>query len=144
MIKKICIINGPNLNLLGHRETNIYGNLNLEEINLNLKKKFSEIEFLFYQSNSEYELIDAIQDAGKNCDALIINAGAYSHTSIAMADAISAINISTISVHISNIYKREEYRHIDLISEKCEGAIIGLGTIGYELAIECIIEKNKK
>ncbi|MFM2225438.1 MAG: hypothetical protein RJA07_1640 [Bacteroidota bacterium] len=144
MIKKICIINGPNLNLLGNRQTNIYGNSSLEEINLNLKNKFSEIEFSFFQSNNEDKLIDAIQDAGKNCDALIINAGAYSHTSIAMADAVSAINISTISVHISNIYKREEYRHIDLISEKCDGAIIGLGIIGYELAIECIIEKNKK
>ncbi|MEY4876218.1 MAG: hypothetical protein RL708_1367 [Bacteroidota bacterium] len=144
MIKKISIINGPNLNLLGNRETNIYGNSSLVDINLNLKNNFSEIEFSFYQSNNEDELVNAIQYAGENCDALIINAGAYSHTSIAMADAISAINISTISVHISNVYKREEYRHIDLISEKCDGAIIGLGTIGYELAVECILDKNKK
>ena len=144
MIQKICIINGPNLNLLGNRELSIYGNTTLHSINQSIKEKFTQIEFDFFQSNKEDELVEKIQRINKNADALVINGGAYSHTSIAIADAIAAINIPTISVHISNIYKREEYRNIDLISEKCNGAIIGLGIIGYELAVECILDKNKK
>lgn len=141
MTKKICIINGPNLNLLGNREIEIYGNQNLDDINNDLAKKFSDVEFLFFQSNNEHELIEKIHSIRKSYNALIINGGGFSHTSIAISDAISALTIPCISVHISNIYKRESYRTIDLISEKCDGAIIGLGTIGYELAVECLLDK---
>jgi 3-dehydroquinate dehydratase-2 len=141
MIQKIYIINGPNLNLLGNREIGIYGTENLDHINTELQKKFSSLNFHFFQSNNEYELINKIQEAGINADALVINAGAFSHTSIAIADAISATTIPSISVHISNIYNREKYRHTDLISDKCGGAIIGLGTIGYQLAVDCLLEK---
>ena len=141
---KICIINGPNLNFLGLRQPEIYGNESLDSINQNLIKKFEEVSFTFFQSNNENELISKIQNSGTDFDGLVINGGAFSHTSIAMADALASIKVPRISVHISNIFKREAYRHVDFISEKCDGAIIGLGNIGYELAVECILDKIKE
>lgn len=142
---KICIINGPNLNFLGLRQPEIYGNQSLDSINQNLIEKFKEeVSFTFFQSNNENELITKIQHLGNDCDGLVINGGAFSHTSIAIADALASIKIPRISVHISNIFNREDYRHIDFISEKCDGAIIGLGKIGYELAVECILDKIKE
>ena len=141
---KICIINGPNLNFLGLRQPEIYGNESLDSINQNLIKKFEEVSFTFFQSNNENELISKIQNSGTDCDGLVINGGAFSHTSIAIADALASIKVPRISVHISNIFNRETYRHVDFISEKCDGAIIGLGNIGYELAVECILDKIKE
>jgi len=140
---KISIINGPNLNMLGVRQPEIYGNQTLDSINKDLLEKFKGISFIFFQSNNENELINQIQFSGESTDALVINGGAFSHTSIGIADAIASIKIPCISVHISNIFNRESYRNIDLISEKCNGAIIGLGTVGYEMAVECILDKLK-
>ncbi|MEY2830448.1 MAG: hypothetical protein RIQ33_2306 [Bacteroidota bacterium] len=139
MSNTIHIINGPNLNLLGTRQPEIYGNETLETIESNLQTAFPQLAFSFFQSNIEGEIIDAIQTSKAN--GMIINAGGFSHTSVAIADAISSISIPVISVHISNIYQREEYRKQDLISEKCDGAIIGLGINGYELAIDCLMDK---
>ncbi|MEN9522801.1 MAG: type 3-dehydroquinate dehydratase [Bacteroidota bacterium] len=141
-MKKIILINGPNLNLLGTREVNIYGSETIESINKKLQLKFTNVEFTFFQSNFEGELVDKIQLHSKSHDGLIINAGAYSHTSVAIADAISAIKIPSVSVHISNIYNRESFRHVDLISSKCNGAIIGVGTIGYEFAVDYILDNK--
>lgn len=139
---KILVINGPNLNLLGNRETNIYGELTLDEINQKIKDKFSKVENLeidFYQSNYEGDIISKLHSAVGNYDGVVINPGAYSHYSIAILDAIKAYNIITIEVHISNIYKREEYRRKSVISEGCYGVISGLGYYGYILAIESIL-----
>jgi 3-dehydroquinate dehydratase-2 len=135
----IHIINGPNLNLLGTRQPEIYGNETLETIQSNVQTAFPQLAFSFFQSNIEGEIIDAIQTSKAN--GMIINAGGFSHTSVAIADAITSISIPIISVHISNIYQREVFRHIDLIGEKCQGSIIGLGIKGYELAVDCLIDK---
>ena len=140
MKKKILVLNGPNLNLLGERELSIYGTTTLDAINSNLQQQFTAIEFTFLQSNNESELINVIQNAAKQTDGVIINVGGFSHTSIAIADAIAAIKIPTIAVHISNIYNRENFRHIDIVGEKCVGNITGMGIEGYQLAVQCLIE----
>jgi 3-dehydroquinate dehydratase II len=132
---KIAIINGPNLNLLGTREPGIYGNQSFEEYFEALKAKFPGIEFLYFQSNVEGELINEIQRVGFQYDGIIINPGGYTHTSVALGDAIAAIKTPVIEVHISNIFGREEFRKLSHVSGKSVGVISGLGLRGYELAL---------
>ena len=132
---QITIINGPNLNLLGKRETSVYGDMSFEVFFEQLKKKFPEVRFEYFQSNIEGELIDAVQNAGFSGDGIILNPGGYTHTSVALGDAIAAITTPVIEVHISNVHAREEFRHISHVSAKCRGSIIGLGMRGYELAV---------
>jgi len=132
---KLIIINGPNLNLLGIREKKIYGNTSFESYFKILKKKYSKIQLEYYQSNHEGELIEKIQETGFDYDGIIINAGGFTHTSIALRDAISSINLPAVEVHISNIFSREEFRKKSYLSDVCEGIISGLGLIGYDLAI---------
>jgi 3-dehydroquinate dehydratase II len=140
---KIQIINGPNLNLLGKRETSIYGNQSFEEFFETLKRRFTEIELSYYQSNIEGELINKIHEVGFSYDGIILNAGAYTHTSVALHDAIGGIKTPVIEVHISNVYAREEFRHKSLITSKCLGLLTGFGMEGYALAIEYLKNKNK-
>lgn len=132
----IAIINGPNLNLLGTRETDIYGNMSFETFLDGLKQRYKEVNFHYYQSNVEGELVNYMHLCRGNTDGILFNGAAYTHTSVALADAIAAINIPVIEVHISNIYAREEYRHISLTASKCAGCITGLGLKGYELALQ--------
>ena len=132
---KLIIINGPNLNLLGIREKNIYGNTSFESYFKILKKKYSKIQLEYYQSNHEGELIEKIQETGFDYDGIIINAGGFTHTSVALRDAISSINSPAVEVHISNILSREEFRKKSYLSDVCEGIISGLGLIGYDFAI---------
>jgi 3-dehydroquinate dehydratase-2 len=132
---KILIINGPNLNLLGKREPEVYGSTSFEEFFEFLKKTFPEIQLEYFQSNVEGKLIDKIHEVGFSYDAILLNAGGYTHTSIAISDAIASVTTPTLEVHISNIYKREEFRHKSIISKSCVGMISGLGLKGYELGI---------
>ena len=133
---KIAVINGPNLNLLGTREPEIYGSRPFEEYFKELKSIFSNYDLEYFQSNSEGHLVDKIQEAGQVCDGIVLNAGAYTHTSAAIGDAVAAIGIPTIEVHISNVFAREEFRHKSFISPFAKGLIVGLGLDGYKLAIE--------
>ncbi len=135
------IINGPNLNLLGTREVDIYGNISFESYLVNLKKKYSEIDIDFFQSNIEGELINKIQEVGFNFDGIVLNAAAYTHTSVGISDSIAAIQSPVIEVHISNIHAREEFRSKSLISKNVKGIICGFGLKSYDLAIESIIYK---
>lgn len=136
---KILVINGPNLNLLGKREPMLYGHQSFEDYLEELQHKFSTDNIDYFQSNTEGEIINAIHQAEvDNIDAIVINAGGYSHTSVAIADAISAIQLPVISVHITNIYNREEERHKELLSKYVKGGIFGLGIMGYELAIRSL------
>lgn len=132
---KIQIINGPNLNLLGKREPEVYGSISFEDYFETLKKTFPELELHYYQSNVEGELINKIHQVGFSYDAILLNAGGYTHTSVAISDAIAGVTTPTLEVHISNIYKREEFRHKSIISKSCVGMISGLGLKGYELGI---------
>lgn len=136
---QLIIINGPNLNLLGKRETSIYGDLTFEEFFGQLEKKFPQIDLEYYQSNIEGELINKIQEVGFTFDGIILNAGGYTHTSVALRDSIAAIKTPVIEVHISNIFAREEFRHTSLIAPKCKGSISGFGMDSYRLAIESFI-----
>jgi 3-dehydroquinate dehydratase II len=138
---KIQIINGPNLNLLGKREPSVYGNQSFEEFFETLKKRFSSLELHYYQSNVEGEIINKLHDIGFSFDGIIVNAGAYTHTSVAIHDAIGAIKTPVVEVHISNVYAREEFRHKSLITSKCAGMMTGFGMEGYALALEYF--KNK-
>ncbi len=133
---KLAIINGPNLNLLGKREKNIYGNMGLDEYLDKLKAKHTNIEFLFYQSNVEGEIINKLHEVGFTYDGIILNAGAYTHTSIAIADAVAALTTPVIEVHISNIFAREDFRHVSYLGAKCKGSISGFGLESYELALQ--------
>lgn len=137
----ITIINGPNLNLLGKRETDIYGNQPFELYLETLKSKYPDILFSYYQSNVEGELINYIHNVGFAVDGIILNPAGYTHTSVALGDAIAAIKTPVIEVHISNTAAREEFRHISHVSAKCMGTIIGLGMKGYELALQYFIFK---
>jgi 3-dehydroquinate dehydratase-2 len=137
---KICIINGPNLNLLGKREPEVYGNQTFEEYFTTLQIKYPAIEFTYYQSNIEGELIGKIQEFGFSYDGIILNAGAYTHTSIGIGDAIKAITTPVIEVHISNTYSRESFRHQSYISGNAKGVILGFGLKSYELAVLSFIE----
>lgn len=132
---KTHIINGPNLNLLGQREPGVYGSESFDSFFEKLKAEFPENEFSYFQSNVEGELINNLHENGFNTDGIIINAGGYTHTSVAIADAIAAIKTPVIEVHISNIFAREEYRHISLIAGKCIGSISGFGLDSYRLAV---------
>ncbi|SEF54265.1 type II 3-dehydroquinate dehydratase [Algoriphagus boritolerans] len=132
---KIQIINGPNLNLLGKREPEIYGSETFEDYFENLQKRFPQVELHYYQSNVEGELINKIHEVGFSFDAILLNAGGYTHTSVAISDAISGVTTPAVEVHISNIYKREEFRHKSIISKSCVGMISGLGLKGYELGV---------
>ncbi|MEN7549907.1 type II 3-dehydroquinate dehydratase [Rapidithrix thailandica] len=140
MKKEILILNGPNLNLLGKREPDIYGSTTFEEYYASLEKKYPEVTFRYFQSNSEGALVDKIHEVGFEIDGIVMNAGAYTHTSIAIADAISAVKSPVVEVHISNVAKRETFRHISYMAKSCVGSIIGLGLKGYELAVEYLIE----
>jgi 3-dehydroquinate dehydratase-2 len=137
---KIAIINGPNLNLLGKREPDVYGSESFENYFEKLKAIFPTITFEYFQSNVEGELINAIQQYGFSFDGIIFNPGGYTHTSVAIGDAIAAINAKVIEVHISNIFAREEFRKNSHVSAKCVGVISGLGLKGYELAASWIIK----
>ncbi|NQW43474.1 MAG: type II 3-dehydroquinate dehydratase [Bacteroidetes bacterium] len=140
-VKKVLLIHGPNLNLLGIREPEKYGHMTSELMVENLKLKFKDIELTYFQSNVEGEIVNNIQQAKEIIDGILINAGGFSHTSVAIADAIRSINLPVIAVHITNIYQREGYRHADIVGESCKGAIVGLGIEGYELAMECLMEE---
>lgn len=134
-MKKIAIINGPNLNLLGKREPGIYGSQSFEEFFAELKTKFPVVEFHYYQSNVEGELINELQRVGFSYDGIILNPGGYTHTSVAIGDAIAAIKTPVVEVHISNVHAREDFRKLSHVSGKAAGSIIGLGLKGYELAV---------
>ena len=136
---KIAIINGPNLNLLGTREPGIYGNQSFEQYFEELKTNYPAIEFLYYQSNVEGELINEIQRVGFSYDGIIINPGGYTHTSVALGDAIAAIKTPVVEVHISNIFGREDFRKLSHVSGKSIGVISGLGLKGYLLAVEYFV-----
>ena len=136
---KIAIINGPNLNLLGKRETDIYGNMSFEQFLESLKKKYSNIEISYFQSNVEGELINELQRVGFEYDGIIFNPGGYTHTSVAIGDAIAGIKTPVVEVHISNVHAREDFRKLSHVSAKAVGSIVGLGLKGYELAIEWLI-----
>ena len=137
---KLIIINGPNLNLLGVREPSVYGNQTFEQYFAELKKTFPNLTIEYFQSNVEGELINKLHEVGFSYDGIILNAGGYTHTSIAIADAISSIKTPVIEVHISNIYAREAYRHNSLIASKCKGNIGGFGLDSYRLAMESFIK----
>lgn len=136
---KICIINGPNLNLLGKREPEIYGSLTFEEYFTSLQIKFPSIAFSSYQSNIEGELINKIQEFGFDYDGIILNAGAYTHTSVGIGDAVKAVTTPVIEVHISNTYSRESFRHQSYISGNAKGVILGFGLNSYELAVQSFL-----
>lgn len=142
-MSNILIINGPNLNLLGKREPTVYGHTSFEDYFEQLQKKYSQKVNLFYfQSNHEGALIDKIHEVGFSYDGIILNAGAYTHTSIALHDAIKAISTPVIEVHISNIHAREEFRHHSMIASACEGSVAGLGLLSYNVAIDYFIITN--
>ena len=136
---KICIVNGPNLNLLGKREPEVYGSQSFEEYLVQLKSKFSSIEFDYFQSNIEGELIGKIQEVGFSYDGIILNAGAYAHTSIGIGDAVKAITTPVIEVHISNTFGRESFRHQSYISGNAKGVILGFGLNSYDLAVQSFL-----
>ena len=137
---KIVIINGPNLNLQGTREPEVYGDTTFETLMERLRKRFADVEFEYFQSNVEGLLIDKIHAVGFEADGIIINAGGYSHTSVALHDAIAAVKAPTVEVHLSNIFAREEYRHHSLLTSACRGMICGMGMSGYEAAVSCLTE----
>ncbi|MGZ5190870.1 MAG: type II 3-dehydroquinate dehydratase [Flavisolibacter sp.] len=137
---RISIINGPNLNLLGKRETDIYGNMPFEEFLEQLKTKFPNVEFSYFQSNVEGELINEIQRVGFNHDGIVLNPAGYTHSSIAIGDAIAAIKTPVIEVHISNVHAREDFRKLSHVSGKSLGSIFGLGLKGYELAVQFFVD----
>lgn len=139
---KILIANGPNLNLLGKRETSIYGSQPFEIFFDTLKKRFPGTELHYYQSNVEGEIINKLHEVGFSFDGIILNAGAYTHTSVAIHDAIAGIKTPVIEVHISNVYNREEFRHKSLITSKCIGLLTGFGLEGYAMAITFFLKNN--
>ncbi|GEO21197.1 type II 3-dehydroquinate dehydratase [Cyclobacterium qasimii] len=141
---KITIINGPNLNLLGKREPEIYGSRSFEDYFETLVQKYPDLELTYYQSNVEGELVNKLHEVGFEHDAILINAGAYTHTSVALSDAIAGISSPVLEVHISNIYKRETFRHKSIISKECVGMIAGLGLKGYELGLNYFIDNKKE
>lgn len=137
---KVQIINGPNLNLLGSREPEIYGNSRFDDYLRQLREAFPMVEVFYYQSNVEGELINKLQEVGFSFDGIILNAGGYTHTSVALHDCIKAITTPVVEVHISNIYAREEFRHRSIISSVCRGTIAGFGLGSYKLALSSIVE----
>ncbi|WP_242084699.1 type II 3-dehydroquinate dehydratase [Aestuariivivens sediminis] len=138
-MKKLIIINGPNLNLLGKREPNIYGSLSFTEFLEEIKGKYNTIEIAYFQSNVEGELIDKLHEVGFDYDGIVLNAAAYTHTSVGIGDAIKAIDTPVVEVHISNTFGREEFRHQSYISPNAKGVILGFGLQSYELAIQSFL-----
>lgn len=138
-MKRILIINGPNLNLLGKREPGVYGSQSFETYFEELKNRYKTAELTYFQSNTEGFIIDKIHETGFGFDGIIINAGAFTHTSIAIADAIRSVTTPVIEVHISNVFKRESYRHHSYLSDACKGCIVGFGLDSYRLAIEAFL-----
>lgn len=136
---KIQIINGPNLNLLGKREPGIYGNSSFEDYLADLRAKYPNVEIDYFQSNIEGELIDKMQQVGFSVDGIVLNAGAYTHTSVALHDCIRAIKTPVVEVHISNVHQREQFRHHSMISSACKGVICGFGLDSYRLAVEGLL-----
>lgn len=136
---KVLIINGPNLNLLGTREKSVYGEQRFEDYFEELKSKCPEVALEYFQSNVEGALIDKIQEVGFSYDGILLNAGGYTHTSVAIADAIAAVDTPVVEVHISNIFAREEFRHISLLSKNCAGIISGFGLASYKLALDSLL-----
>ena len=141
---KIQLINGPNLNLLGKREPEIYGSNSFESYFEKLKSLYAQIELSYFQSNVEGDIINKIHEVGFSHDGIILNAGAYTHTSIALADAISAIKTPVIEVHISNVFARESFRHVSMIAPVCVGSIAGFGMDSYRLAVEAFLKSSKE
>ena len=142
-MQKLIIINGPNLNLLGKREPNIYGNLSFSEFFGTVKEKYSNVTLEYYQSNIEGKIIDKLQACGFNYDGIILNAAAYTNTSVGIGDAVKAIETPVVEVHISNTFSREEFRHQSFISPNAKGVILGFGLQSYELAIQSfLLESN--
>ena len=139
-MKKIIIINGPNLNLLGKREPETYGDKSFDSYLEELLAEFIDVELTSFQSNLEGEIIDKIQETGFSLDGIVLNAGGYTHTSVAIADAIAAIKTPVIEVHISNVYAREEYRHQSLMAKNCKGVIAGFGLYSYKMAIRSFLK----
>ena len=137
---QILILNGPNLNLLGIREPGIYGNSSFEDYLEKLRKQYNDIQIDYFQSNVEGEMIDKMQEVGFSYDGIVLNAGAYTHTSVALHDCIRALKTPVIEVHISNVHAREEFRHHSMISSACKGVICGFGLDSYRLAIEAILK----
>lgn len=140
----IQIINGPNINLLGKREPSIYGSVSFEDYLAELRAKYPEVQIDYYQSNIEGELIDKIQQVGFDADGIILNAGAYTHTSIALQDAIRAVKSPVVEVHISNVHAREAFRRVSMISCACMGVICGFGLNSYRLALEALLDYKEK
>ena len=139
-MKKIIIINGPNLNLLGRREPETYGNLSFENYFKELIADFPNLELTSFQSNIEGEIINKLQETGFSLDGIVINAGGYTHTSVAIADAVASIETPVVEVHISNVYAREEYRHQSLMAKNCKGIIAGFGLDSYKMAIRSFLK----
>jgi 3-dehydroquinate dehydratase-2 len=140
---KIQIINGPNINLLGKREPSIYGSRSFEDYLAELKERYQEVSFEYYQSNVEGELIDKIHEVGFDFDGIVLNAGAYTHTSIALQDAIRAVTSPVVEVHISNVHQREEFRHQSMIACACAGVICGFSLDSYRLGVEALLAKRQ-
>lgn len=138
-MKKIAVINGPNLNLLGVREKSIYGDTSFDSYFAGLKSRFENVELTYFQSNCEGSIIDEIHRVGFDVDGIVLNAGAYTHYSIAIADAIRAVKAPVVEVHISNVHSREEYRHVSMIAPACRGVIAGFGLKSYDLAVEALL-----
>ena len=141
-MKKILIVNGPNLNLLGVREPSIYGHYSFESYMPKLRADFPDVKIKYYQSNVEGELINKLQEVGFEYDGIVLNAGAYTHTSIALLDCIRSLRCPVVEVHISNVHAREEFRHKSMISAACLGVICGFGLAGYKMAIEGLLGKT--
>ena len=140
-MKKILILNGPNLNLLGIREPDVYGNRSFEDYLSVLQSQYADVELDYYQSNIEGELIDKMQEVGFSYDGIVLNAGAYTHTSVALHDCIRAITTPVVEVHISNVHQREAFRRHSMISSACCGVICGFGLDSYRLGVEALIKK---
>ena len=140
---KILILNGPNLNLLGRREPSVYGNRSFDDYFKTLKERYRNVHLEYFQSNSEGEIISKIHQTGFEYDGIVLNAGAYTHTSLAIADAIRAVTAPVVELHISNVYAREEYRHRSLIAPACRGCICGFGLRGYDLAVESFLDEKE-
>ena len=138
-MKRIEIINGPNLNLTGRREPEVYGTTTMEQYLEGLRSRYPDVQVGYYQSNVEGELINRIQQVGYEADGLVVNLGGYSHTSVALRDALLAVTAPAVEVHLSNIFTREDYRHHSLVTSACLGMITGLGLRGYELALQALI-----
>ena len=143
-MKTIQIINGPNLNLLGRREPGIYGSRSFDEYLEVLRSRYPEVKLDYYQSNHEGDLIDCIHACGFEADGIVINAGAYTHTSVALHDALRAVSAPAVEVHISNVHQREEFRHHSLISAACRGVICGFGLDSYRLAVEALLADDDR